>query len=310
MILMHEQSSEWWMGSNQVRQQPARSDQAGVGAVWHKTEQLMVGHSRRDDGFVLLSVLLVTTIIAAVAIGAAIVARAEVSATRIDDEAARARALSDAGLARAIAALEDGNDPLMPALLMSSAGIDWSYADQRVRLSLTREAGKVDLSAGDSDHIARVLQAVSGDEAIAGRMLARMADLRRNGLGIESVLSLLEPQERFGRMAQELDQVVTVLTAAKGIDAMAAPRIVLESLPGVTPDDLLLFDEARRENSPGKLTQHFARYGSLIRGERPLYRIRASAQVGDGVISRREAIVAQDVRTRRSSVVTWRDSLE
>ena len=63
----------------------------------------------------------------------------------------------------------------------------------------------------------------------------------------------------------------------------------------------------RQTGATTNLSAVKTRYGALLGGERPLYRL--YAEIGlDGQIARREALVAQDVGTRKVWIVFWRDA--
>jgi hypothetical protein len=260
-----------------------------------------------QNGFVLLSVLIVTTIISALALAAAVVTRAHMRSTDTEIRIMEARNLADAGLTRMIAAIELQDDPLLMSLLVSES-VSWRYADMDLHLSLSHEAAKVDLNSGQPELVRNVMRAVIKDRAQVERILTRWADFRTNGRTIEATEALLDPAERFNAIGVILEQTFTTLSGARGIDPLAASNPVLRQVPGMTEADLLVLTNARQtRRSSTELSALKTRFSPLLDGERPIYRISAGL-IREGVKVEREAVIARDTSTGRVLVILWRDA--
>ncbi|MGO4389330.1 hypothetical protein AB4Y85_17520 [Microvirga sp. 2YAF29] len=264
--------------------------------------------SSPQNGFVLLSVLVVTAVISALTIAAAIVTRAHVRSTDTEVGTIEARALADAGIARIRASIERQDDPLLISLL-EAPSVSWRYADTDLQLGLIREAGKVDLNSGQPELVRNVMLAAVKDRAQAERLLTRWADFRRNGRIIETTEALLDPAERFDEIAVILEQIFTTLSGARGIDPLAASDLILRQVPGMTEADLLALTNARQTQKTGaELSAIKTRFSPLLDGERPIYRLRASVLRANTKIER-EALVLHDAAMGRVRIILWRDVL-
>jgi type II secretory pathway component PulK len=260
-----------------------------------------------QDGFVLLSVLIVTTVLSAIALGAALSVRAASRSTDAELQLIEARSLADAALTRALAALEDPDDPLSDVLRSAAGPVRWTYAGTEIALSLQREAGKVDLNAGHPEMIRRLIAGLASDASLADRMLKRLQERRSRRQAFERVSALIEPAERLSPLALRLDETFTVLSGARGIDPLAAPEAVLRAVPGITEADLVAVLEARGQESRAKLAQLKARFSPWLDGERPLFRVQARVRSSLGLISTREGVMALDLRDSKVSTVHWAD---
>jgi len=263
---------------------------------------------KSQEGFVLLSVLIVTTLISALTIGIATGIRARLRTADAEIELTINRSLADAGVVRIIAALEAVEDPLLNDL--RNAPALWTYDKQEITLSLQSEAGKVDLNAGHPELVRSVMQAVVRDGGLAERILDRWSALRENGHVIESVDRLLDFREKFTSAASDLETYFTTFSGAKGVDPLAAPDLVLRHIPGLTESDLLsLYRQRESSGDQRELAAIKQRYYPFFEGERPLFRIMAMLMRPDQTRMRREALVTQDIQTRQIRVIFWRNHL-
>lgn len=259
----------------------------------------------KDEGFVLLTVLLITAVISALATAALVTARSHSRAIAGEISLIRAGALTEAGLVRILSALEQGDNTLIEMLRDRGESVVWNYAGVDVTLSLSKEAGKVDLNTGDPALVRSVLRALVKDAEKQSEILQRWETRRRKGQAIESVDALLPPQDQMGPLAQSMERALTTVSAAVGIDPLAAPEIVLKSVPGFSESDYAVLRDARRLGNVVELQAIKARLRPLLDGERPLYRLRASAVLDDGTKTSRSALVTQDMTTGTVSVSQW-----
>ncbi|NIX78440.1 type II secretion system GspH family protein [Microvirga terricola] len=272
--------------------------------------EISEGAAQRLAGFVLLSVLVVTTLISFLALGTAITIRSQIRKVDAETQSLRARTLADAGITRIIAALEASDDPLLATLQAPPYSTSWRYADTEIHLSLGAEAGKVDLNTGHSELVHNVTRAIVKNRVLAEAILTRWADFRRRKKTIEAVDILLAPQDRFTDVSNDLEKAFTTFSGASGIDPLAAPEIVLRHVPGIRDDDLAIFDVSRRGIDLKDFDAAKARYRPMLDGARPLYRLRTVVSLASGATARREALVAKNADTGKIRIIFWRDTAE
>ncbi|MGO4571636.1 hypothetical protein [Microvirga sp. 2TAF3] len=272
-------------------------------------EQLL-GKSCKNDmrsrGFVLLSVLLVIGVVSSLMIGLTMAVRADRANVAIERRLVQAGALADAGLTRAIAALEATDDQLLASLLDRSRPTRWRFAGQDIFISLIPETGKVDLNSGDPELIVNILHAVVRDTAKADRLVQRLSAMRRARQDLETARGLLDPNDRAGPLARDIEAAFTVWTSLRGVDPRFAPSVVLRHLPGLQEGEAELLERAREHRAYDELSPFIARFGHLLGANRPIYRARAEVTI-EGATARREALLTYNPTTRVVWVVFWRD---
>lgn len=261
---------------------------------------------KERSGFVLLSVLLVTSVISTLALGAAIIARSYLQSADIELRIISTRTLADAGLTRIVAALEDVDDPLGDSLRLSPT--PWPYAGTELLLEVESEAGKVDLNSGDGELVQAVMRAAIKDGPLANRILARWMEFRRRGREIETIDVLLDPRQQLASIATDLERYFTTLSGARGIDPVAASDVVLRHIPGIAEADLRRIEDIRQgKTGKGDLAAIKRRYQPLLDGERPLYRIRSTVILPSKLTVRREALAARNDDAGTIHIIFWRD---
>ncbi len=125
---------------------------------------------RRDRGAALLVVILGLALAAAAAGAILLTARAELSETRLHMEAARARALADAGVEIAAARLL-ADEPPPRAFAARLDGIE-------IAIAIEDEAGKVDVNEAEPDLLEAAFEAAGLKPAEAARLADAVADWR------------------------------------------------------------------------------------------------------------------------------------
>ena len=214
----------------------------------------MAGSNR---GIALISVLWITGLLAVMAASFASSARTEASLAHNHEESAKAEALADAGVYRAVFGLLD-LDP-ETAWRAGDAAYSFSVGDGDVQVWIEDEDGKIDLNAAALQLIAGLFMAVGLPEEEAQLLADRIGDFRDEDSEPEPLGA--EDEAYFGAglaqgaadrpfatesellrvlgMTQSLyEQVrpyVTVYSGAEGIDPARASRPVLLALPGITP---------------------------------------------------------------------------
>jgi general secretion pathway protein K len=221
---------------------------------------------RRQHGFALLLVIWVLAILAVLAAGFAAGTRSEARLARNLLEAARARALAEAGVALATGGLID-NDPA-GEWRTDGTPRELSFVEGVVRVRIEDEGGKIDLNASPP----ALLSGLCGELGIDGNTCAGLVDgvvlrrraavpppppvfrgLRNAGQPIGFGVSPIQDRQAaaFGaleelRQLPAIDQAsfdrlkpfVTVYSQNPRIDPAVAPREVLLAVPGINPREV------------------------------------------------------------------------
>lgn len=268
-------------------------------------ERLYEQNGTHDSGFVLLTVLLVTAVIAAFATASLAFIRAKANAVAVELRLAQTEGVAEAGLVRIIAAIEASDDPLYRRLRNDRTPVVWRYSDADVLLSLSMEAGKVDLNTGDAALVRSVLRGIVADRSRQLELLSKWEAARRQGAVIESVVSLLSPRDRLSPLARDLEAVFTTVTAAVGVDPLAAPEVVLKQVPGLNESDRAALLQARQSDDKDVVRTIKELHHPILDGERPLFRLRSSVRLPNGTEVTRSALVAQEASSRKLSIASW-----
>lgn len=268
-------------------------------------------------GLVLLSVLWVTTLLAVFAAGLTSSSRTESHLARNQLENARAEALADAGVYRAILGL----------LAHASEGEPWRadgegrsfrFANGVVSVWIEDEDAKIDVNVAPLELIAGLLQALEMPEKKAQVLAERIGDFRDvdatpNALGAEDpayaqaglahgakdapMADLDELAGVLGMTAELQTRMrphLTVLSRTKGVDPLRASRTVLAAIPGITPGAIEAFADAEPDADPSALIDQdllFEIEYYLRPSREVMYTIRAEGRSAGGGVFVREAQV-------------------
>ncbi len=213
---------------------------------------------RGQEGIAILIVLWAIGILALISAVVTTTTRSEVNRTRNLLESAKAEALADAGVYRAIAELLEADWSRRP--LTDGTAYRWPFGDSEIVLSIQSEAGKIDLNRasdqllrglfisagvepeparqlvdavrdfGDGNHVRRDLGAEDDDYHAAG-MVNGAKDAR-----FENVSELQQVMGMTPELYDRVAPVITVYSGAKNIDRETAPRMALLALAGATPE--------------------------------------------------------------------------
>jgi len=274
----------------------------------------MLGSSR---GIALISVLWITGLLAVIAASFTSSTRTEARLARNLVANAKAEALADGGIQRAALGLFE----LDPARAWRADGTSYAMAlgEGEVRIQIEDEDGKIDLNGAPRELFQGLLGAlgVAPDEAdaLADRILDyRDEDSDPEPLGAEdqdylaaglaagaadrpfaTESELLNVLGMSQTLYEAMRPYVTVYSGAEGVDPMRAPRVVLEALPGMTPEliellhnadpDLDPFLALEERNAPEDLEFYFLPSRELV------FTIRALARTADGGTFLREAVI-------------------
>jgi general secretion pathway protein K len=275
---------------------------------------MSLGSSR---GIALLSVLWITGLLAVIAASFASSTRTEARLARNQIANAKAEALADGGVNRGVLGLVE-SDPKRA----------W-HADRRVhtmrlgegevQISIEDEDGKIDLNAAPLPLLAGLFGVLGLSPEDAQTMADRIGDYRdpdseRQPLGAEDqdyfdqgLAAGAADRELYGTsellnvlgMTRELYErmlpYVTIYSGAEGVDPVRASRVVLEALPGMTPElveqllkagpDFDPFFDLQDETLLDQLELYFLPTRDAI------FTIRALARTDDGGNFLREAVI-------------------
>ena len=163
---------------------------------------------RREQGVALVAVLWVVTLLAAIAASFVGTTRSESDLAFNQVENAKAEALADAGVQRAILAIfqeleaddegldeageeaaddtgspdEAGTEAALPTggptLAFDGRPYNWAFAGGVVRLSIQDEGGKIDLNGAPEELLQGLFESAGTDPAVAQALAAAVADFR------------------------------------------------------------------------------------------------------------------------------------
>ena len=230
---------------------------------------------RANRGIALISVLWITGLLAVMAASFASSTRTETRLAHNQEENAKAEALADAGVHRAVFGLLDA-DPAT-AWRAGGSGYAFSLGEGDVQVWVEDEDGKIDLNAAPLQLMAGLFVALGLAEEDARRMADRVGDFRDEDsepepLGAEDAAyfdaglrqgaadrpfaeesELLRVLGMTQSLYQQVRPYVTVYSGSEGIDVTRAPRPVIEALPGITPPVVEALLTAGREVDPLQL---------------------------------------------------------
>ena len=230
----------------------------------------MLGGASR--GLALLSVLWVTGLLAAMAASFASSSRTEARLAYNQVENAKAEALADAGIHRAVLGLLD----LEPETAWRADRTTYALTlgEGEVRVQIEDEDGKIDLNGAPLELIEGLLLALGMPDAEARAMAERIGDFRdvddepepfgaEDPAYVEAGLGRGAADRPFGAesellhvlgMSRELYELVrpnvTVHSGADGVDPTRAPLPVLRALPGMTHELIEAMQAARETADP------------------------------------------------------------
>jgi general secretion pathway protein K len=277
-------------------------------------QPMMTGSNR---GIALISVLWITGLLAVMAASFASSTRTQTRLALNQEENAKAEALADAGVHRAILGLLEP-DP------ESGWRVDrnvhaFSLGDGEVQVRIEDEDGKIDLNAAPLELLAGLFVALGLPEEAALTMADRIGDFRDEDdepepLGAEDQAyfdaglaqgaadrpfatesELLGVLGMTRELYEEARPNLTVYSGGEGVDPLHAPLPVLQALPGMTPELIETILAAGPEEDPllaledeGALTDLEV---YLLPTREALYTIRSLGRTIGGGNFLREAVI-------------------
>lgn len=208
----------------------------------------MVGrrHQRRRgrDGFVLVLALLLLGAISGALV--ALLEETRATATDVDRlvEEARARGVAQAAIVRAAGSVTAAEDPMRGAPLTRARPLRWRFEGMDVDLSIEAEGDKVDVNAGHLDLVTAVLAREDLETAARADLLERIRRARTRGEIFPSVRALLMPCARMSTTAARLEERLTVVTRAQGIQLGRTEGANFDLIPSLTQVDRYVISQA------------------------------------------------------------------
>jgi general secretion pathway protein K len=263
---------------------------------------------RGERGAALLIVLWMLLLMSLLAAAFIATTRSDLAIARNDVESARARALADAGIARAALALGDP-DPRF-RWRIDGTPYRWSFGGGTVTASIVGEGGKIDINTAPVDVIASLFHHAGAGAAATGlaqgvldrrqpQVVAQpsgggSASIDPNHPAFASVDDLGALPGMTAPLLHTVLPLVTVSTRVPTVDPNAAPREVLLSLPHADPGEVDAFIAARTEQAQGNPVAatpppSIAQY--LAPSPVSAVTIRAVATTDTGAVFVREALV-------------------
>ena len=203
---------------------------------------------RAERGAALLIVLWMLLLLSLLAAAFLSMTRADLAIARNGIESARARALADAGVTRAVLAVADAD----PERRWRADGTRyaWRFGGGTVTVTIVSESGKIDLNTAPEPVLESLFHSAGADDAASARLadaaLARRAaapdpQMAAAGGAIDPGAPAFAAIEDLGSLPGIAASVlhgalplVTVYSGTTTVDPMSAPRGVLLALPGAT----------------------------------------------------------------------------
>jgi general secretion pathway protein K len=270
--------------------------------------------TRRQRGFALIVVLWVVMLLSIVA---AIFLRDSRSETRIAHnllENAKAEAIADAGVQRAMLGLLDQDETTV--WHADGRPYAFSLADGVARIRIQSELGKIDLNASPDEVVKGLFMAAGVDEVEAGQLVDALADFRdpddlprRAGaeradyeaMGLlrgpknaplETIEELIQVRGVTPALFDRISSIITVY-GRNPVDVTTAPQTVLQVLRTVMPERLDRMIAARQAR-PARVSR--PRIVTVI----------VEARTQGGGLFVREAVIERRPNAEPFRILAWR----
>jgi general secretion pathway protein K len=285
-----------------------------------------------ERGIALVLALWLTILLTVIASGFAFSMRSEAIAARNAITLARARVAADGAVERTL--FELSRPRMVDAWTPDGQPHLWREDDATLVVTAVDESSKIDLNSANEALLKGLVTSVGGlDNDAAARVVDAIIDWRdpddlRRPNGAESAeyrAANLKygpanaPFESVGEVARVLGVTadlyariapsLTVYSRQAGINPLTASRDVLLALPAATPDLVDRYIQQRQDALASKLpVPFFPAAQSFGVGAIPVWRIRAEAQLADGVTFVREAVLRPVADVRRPLIaLAWLD---
>lgn len=292
-----------------------------------------VTNNKHQHGIALVLVLWSTTLLTVIAASFAFSMRTDTLLAQNLAARARAQALADAGVQRA---LYEMFKPISDLQRWKGDGVphQWEFGGAKLSIILLDVSGKIDLNSASDDLLKGLLKSVGLNDEESNILLdaivdwrdgddltrpkgAEVAEYKAAGLKYRPSNAPFETVNELQRVLgmtpdlyANLADALTVDSHKTGINAAIAPRKVLLALPGANVALVDAYLEARQEALGENLPPPpFAPAAAALAGDDgSVYSVRAEATLPDGTVFIREAVVKIDQGTVRKFVYfSWKE---
>ncbi len=272
------------------------------------------GDINKNDGLALVLVLWILSLLSIIAGGFVFSTRTNTILSGNLVSMARAEALADAGVHRALYELQiPGNLP--DAWKGDGRPHLWELQDSVIQVSVSDESAKIDINTANNELLKALFRYAGLDEKGAAMLLDAVLDwrdqdsLRRpNGAEADDYIaaglaykptndrfrSIGELRQVFGMtevLYQRIVSLITVYSDKPGFNSAIAAREMLLLIPGVEPAQVDAFIAAR-DAIPGGLPKPIFPPAQMFHSDdSKVYSVHAEARLTDRTIFIREAVV-------------------
>jgi len=271
---------------------------------------------RGQRGIVLVVVLWVLMLLGIVAASFQRDTRVETRVTRNLVENAKAEALADAGVQRAILGLLDPDDA--KAWLADGTPYQFSLGEGQVRITVLDEAGKIDLNQAPDNVLLALFEAVGLSAGDAARLVDAVVDFRdpddrRRPAGAEDPDYVAAGMTHGAKDApfETVEELLQVLGMTRDLYDRLAPNLTVHSRRQIDPmsaSPLVL--EVMRQVMPQQLDQMLSArraYASTLRRRPRVVTVSAEAVTAGGGNFIRDALLQRTGNpTQPFRVLEWR----
>ncbi len=246
--------------------------------------------NRLSRGFVMVSVMWMGLGLLLAVTGFVSQSRLGALGIRAEVETLRAQELARSGLNLALAELTRNVGSTSSGIPRANA-LSYALAEGRVDVTITDEAGKVDINEAPVEILRPLLQGlVQGADAFDATNMAQTIVATRRDSGLYRTLDTLLIQfDITGPSAAAMRRVMTVHNYTPRVDPRSAPALVLAAIPGLGPAEAAEIIQRRAQGGT------LPRFGTAAvwLGPRtgPVYHLRSEARMTGGITAKVTALV-------------------
>jgi general secretion pathway protein K len=290
---------------------------------------------RRQHGIALVLVLWITILLATIAVGMSQDSRTQTLLTRNQLALAKARALADGAVERAM--YEHLRPPFPDKVWFPNGAVHgWEEDGARFAVSLAYESGRIDINAArepflkglfysaaglKSEEVDRLVDAIMDwkdpDDAkrLHGAEAPEYRAAGRNYVPANANFETIEELQRVLGMTPDIyakiADLITVHSRQPGIDPAGASRSVLLSIPNITAEVVDTYIQqrelARANNQPAPPLPQAVGYTSIGAAG---FHVNATVRMPDGEIFVREVVVQPTgIPKRPLQYLAWREGV-
>jgi general secretion pathway protein K len=290
---------------------------------------------RHQRGIALVLVLWITILLATIAVGMSQDSRTQTLLTRNQLALAKARALADGAVERAM--YEHLRPPFPGKVWFPNGAVHgWEEDGARLAVSLAYESGRIDINVAREPFLKGLFYSAAGLKSEeVDRLVDAIMDWRdpddvkrlhgaeapeyraagRNYVPANADFETIEELQRVLGMTPEIyakiADLITVLSRQPGIDPAGASRSVLLSIPNITPEIVDTYIQqrelARANNQPAPPLFQAVGYTSIGAAG---FHVNATVRMPDGEIFVREVVVRPTGNPKRPlQYLAWREGV-